>query len=173
MFKNKFHLDVKDVQISRQPAKEQLIGRIIHPRPGFANTTPKWEAWFVDGDDNNSVLLLEAWGPHIAFASRTFQEATTYRLSNFLLLAPGRSTPYGAKLCKMQVKADMQVEIVEQSTLTKPIPTTLPLTDLSFIVDLKQSMLLSVVPCIFLLMFQSRNEISAQNKGNEAKPRRT
>ena len=55
-----FTQKVKNLTPNPVKAKEVVIGRVLNAHTGLAGTTPKWEAFFIDEDNQRSVALLDS-----------------------------------------------------------------------------------------------------------------
>ncbi len=91
MANSKFNMKVKDLKPTDKgkTAQEELIVRALFPRDGKAGATNKWEVFFLDDDDAESVLLSDAWGPNIATAKKQIEHMKVYKITNYAIVGKG------------------------------------------------------------------------------------
>ena len=91
-------------------SNEQIIARAINPRSGVAGKAPKFEAWFVDGDDARSVLLMEAFGKPNIRKAESIVDGRVYVISKYVIVSAGRSLTYLNNPVKMSFDTNTVIE---------------------------------------------------------------
>ena len=100
-----FTIKINELHAStnKAPSKEKITARVCLVREGLAGTTPNWECFLIGDNTPQSVLLMDAWGKHIATAKRKLKEGTIYDITNYVLIPKGKSIPFGNNAYKMSM----------------------------------------------------------------------
>ncbi len=131
------------VSTNKTSSKEEITARVCLVREGRAGTTPNWECFLIGDNTPQSVLLMDAWGKHIATAKRECKEGTVCDITNYVLIPKGKSTPFGNNADKISVTE--KIRITPAKGAYPQIPKALPLANIAAALELKAPMIVSLL----------------------------
>ena len=146
MAPKQFRIKISELHLCsgpKVPAKEKIIARVLHTREGFAGAAPKWEAWLIDEERAEGVLLLDAWAGNITKVKKTMKCSHVYAITNYVVLAKGKSMTFGNN--GMKVTWTDKIIVTEVSGDHPDIPKSLPLDSIDAVVALQVPRVVSVI----------------------------